>query len=82
MSEISNIFKLPIDKESISISTVSKLQVLDSQFEVFNKAVVKLTATISDAPVAMITFVDDQTIWIKSAIGIPEVTQVPRKDAF
>ena len=42
----------------------------------------KLTATICDAPVAMITFVDDQTFWIKSAIGIPEVTQVPRKDAF
>ncbi|MBC7698008.1 MAG: GAF domain-containing protein [Bacteroidia bacterium] len=82
MSEISNISKLPIDKESIRISAVRKLQVLDSQFEVFYQAVTKLAATISDAPVAMITFVDDQTIWIKSAIGVPGVTQVPRKDAF
>lgn len=82
MSELLNTTNLQIDNESIRISSIRKLQVLDSQFEIFYQAVTKLASTICDVPVAMITFVDDQTIWIKSAIGVPGVTQVPRENAF
>lgn len=75
MTAISNT-ALPTNvDESRRISAMRKIQVLDSQYETFYQAVSKLASTICNVPVAMITFVDDQSIWIKSEVGAPGVTQ-------
>lgn len=65
-------------KTAISLTNI----VLDSQFEAVFDAVTKLTAEQLDAPVALITFVDDESIWIHSQVGLPEPKVVPNKRKF
>lgn len=64
------------------LAALHKLQVLDSQYEVFYNTVNKLAALICDVPVALITLADDENIWINSEIGNSGITQIPRESAF
>lgn len=69
-------------KEAARIAAVRKVQVLNSQYETFYTSINKLAALICDVPVAMLTLVDDENVWISSEVGAPGLTQLPRKNAF
>lgn len=42
----------------------------------------QLTADLFEAPVALINLVAQDTIWVKSSIGLEDVREIPRADAF
>lgn len=69
-------------KEAARVAAVRKVQILNSQYETFYSSINKLAALICDVPVAMLTLVDDENIWISSEVGAPGITQLPRKNAF
>lgn len=73
---------LKCSKEAERIAAVHKVQVLDSQYETFYNSINKLAALICEVPVAMLTMVDDENVWISSAVGAPGVTKIPRENAF
>lgn len=52
-----------------TITVFHKDQVLDSQYETFYRAICKLAAEVSDVPIAMISFVEDESIWISTEIS-------------
>lgn len=62
-------------------SDVSKI-VLDSQFEGVFDSITDLVATVLNVPVALITFVDDDSIWIHSEVGMPELKVIPNRKRF
>lgn len=51
----------------------SKL-VLDSQFEAFFDSITDLTSRLLDVPIALVTFVNEETIWVQSQAGF----QIPQ----
>lgn len=55
------------------------LLMLDSQFEAFFDAVTSLTAKLCHSPVALVTFIEDDSIWIQSQIGFPDTKMLPNK---
>ncbi len=56
--------------------------VLDSQFEAVFDSITQLVAQQLDVPVALITFVDDDSIWIHSEVGFPAPKVLPNKRKF
>jgi len=42
----------------------------------------RLAARLFDVPVALITLVDSETLWLKSAIGFPAEIEISRSDSF
>jgi DNA-binding NarL/FixJ family response regulator len=73
-------FPVPAD-EAKRIETLHRKRLLNAkperQFDLVTKHVAKVTAF----PVALLTFIDKDTQWIKSASGL-DVTQTPRSEAF
>ncbi len=65
-------------KSKINLTTI----VLDSQFEAVFDSITLLASSHLNAPVALITFVDDDSIWIHSEVGYPDVKVVPNKKKF
>ncbi len=45
--------------------------ILDTQFETFFNSITTLTSKICNVPVAMINFVNEDTIWSQSQLGFP-----------
>jgi len=43
--------------------------------------IIRLAAVICDAPVAVITFIDEQRVWFKAKIGL-ELDEIPRNGSF
>lgn len=70
-----------IPQELIKHSSYSKL-VLDSQFEAFFDSITDLTSKMCLVPVALITFVNTETIWVQSQVGFPFVQMLHNKGRF
>jgi diguanylate cyclase (GGDEF)-like protein len=69
----------PADAESRRLMLVRRLGLLDTpadeRFDVFTR----LAASVARAPVSTVSLIDEQRVWFKSALGLPEgVTEVPR----
>ncbi|HYN53562.1 MAG TPA: GAF domain-containing protein [Methylotenera sp.] len=64
------------------ISAENQLRVLNSQYESLFNSICKFATIICNVPIAMITFVDEQTVWIKIESGADGISQVPCTDAF
>ncbi|MES2826471.1 MAG: hypothetical protein V4732_22990 [Pseudomonadota bacterium] len=70
-----------IPDELVKHSRYSKL-VVDSQFEAFFDSVTDLTSRICEAPVSLITFVNEETVWVQSQVGFPFVQMLHNKGRF
>lgn len=55
--------------------------ILDSTPEEGFERIVRIARQLSDAPIALITFVDEARQWFKASIGL-EAKETPRRDAF
>lgn len=65
-------------KSKIDFSAI----VLNSQFEAVFDSITTLVSKQLDAPVALITFVNEDSIWIHSEVGFPNIKVVPNKKRF
>jgi hypothetical protein len=66
-------------KNNVSLSHI----VFDSQFEAILDSITLLTSNQLNAPVCLITFVDDESIWIQSEVGSSNLPKViPNKQKF
>lgn len=59
-----------------------KIQVLDSQYESLYHSINKLAATISNTPIAMITFLHDQHVWMESGADYSQIVRHAQKEIF
>lgn len=59
-----------------------KILVLDSQYESLYLSINKLAATICHTPIAMITFLHDQHVWMVSGADYSEIVLHAQKEIF
>lgn len=67
--------------EQKRLAALYEYGILDTLAEAELDALTKLASTICDAPIALISLIDDQRQWFKSKVGI-EVSETPRDLAF
>lgn len=70
------------DNEISRLSALRHLQVLDSPFESMFDDITKLASHVCDAPIALISLLDENRQWFKSQVGLPGVTETHRDMAF
>lgn len=68
--------------EVMKISAKRKGLVLDSQYESIYESINKLAAAVFDAPVAILSLIDEDNSWVWSKIGSKTLTKTPRKEEF
>lgn len=67
--------------EAARISFLERLRILDTPHEQAFDRVTRIAATLLDVPIALVSLVDRERQWFKSAVGL-EATQTPRNVAF
>jgi diguanylate cyclase (GGDEF)-like protein/PAS domain S-box-containing protein len=72
---------IPLDEDA-RLQKLRSLQILDSGPEPIFDALVRMAASVCDAPMACISMVDAHRQWFKANIGLPEVTESARDQAF
>jgi PAS domain S-box-containing protein len=72
---------LPTAFEDSRLETLRKLEILDTNDEKDLDDIVRLIATICDAPIALISLVDERRQWFKAKVGI-DIPETPREHAF
>lgn len=63
------------------LQMLRSLEVLDTPAEEIFDQITRLAATISECPIAVLSFADEKRHWYKSVYGINE-SQCPREDSF
>ena len=71
---------LPVD-EAIRIKTLRELNLLDTPAEERFDRLARITQHIFDVPSVLITLIDSDRQWLKSAIGV-EIRETPRSISF
>ena len=61
----------PLFAEDKRLTALGSYQILDTLPEKEFDAITRLAAYICKAPIALISFIDAERQWIKSAVGIP-----------
>ena len=67
--------------EEQRIATLKQFEILDTPPEESFDAIVKLTASICETPICLISLVDEARQWFKAKVGL-EADQTPREIAF
>ena len=65
-------------KEVLRIKALQKYQILDTPPDGSFTHIVELASKILNVPIAIISLVDTDRIWFKSAIGVGDVKQIDR----
>jgi len=69
------------DIEAKRIAALNSYNVMDTLPEKEYDAITRLASYICQAPIALITLLDDERQWFKSSVGL-DIDQTPRADAF
>jgi len=69
------------DDEPLRLAALCRYAVLDTPPEPAFDELTRLAASVCDAPMALISFVDESRVWFKSRHGI-ELTGAPRANSF
>lgn len=69
------------DTEAKRLAALNSYNVMDTLPEKEFDAITRLASYICQVPIALISLVDDQRQWFKSAVGL-DIDQTPRADAF
>jgi PAS domain S-box-containing protein len=72
---------IPAD-EQLRLAELASYGVLDTPSEPLFDMITRLAATICDTPVSLISLIDADRQWFKSAHGLPGVRETPRESAF
>ena len=70
-----------IEEEDKRIEVLKSYAILDSESEDEFDEITALAAEIADAPIALISFIDEKRQWVKSSFGI-NISEIPREDSF
>src|SRR5512135_2746360 len=68
-------------REALRLESLHYYRILDTQPEKAFDDLTLLAAHICDAPIALVSLVDEQRQWFKSQLGLT-VTQMPREISF
>jgi hypothetical protein len=72
---------LPLPQnERPRLESLRNFRILGTSCEQEFDDIARLAAVICDAPVAVITFVDEQRVWFKAKVGL-ELDEIPRDDS-
>jgi PAS domain S-box-containing protein len=71
-----------LENESQRLHRLQQLGMLDTGAEALLDAFTELAAAITGLPIALITLVDRNRQWFKSAVGLPQGSQTPRAISF
>ncbi len=72
----------PLPNELQRLAALRGLQVLDSPAETEFDALVRAASLVCEAPIALLSLVDEQRQWFKANIGLPGVSETHRDLAF
>jgi CheY-like chemotaxis protein len=67
--------------EGPRLESLRNFRILGTPREQVFDDIIRLAAVICDAPVAVITFIDEQRVWFKAKIGL-ELDEIPRNGSF
>lgn len=70
------------DIEIKRLAALQRLKVLDSPFELLFDNITKIASTICETPISLISLVDKDRQWFKSAHGLVSVRETPREHSF
>ncbi len=71
-----------IENEVQRLRRLQSLDLLDTEAEAVLDAFTELAASITGMPIALITLVDRDRQWFKSAVGLPQGGETPRAFSF
>jgi CheY-like chemotaxis protein len=73
---------LPLPQNELPrLESLRNFRILGTSREQVFDDIARLAAVICDAPVAVITFIDEQRVWFKAKIGL-ELDEIPRDGSF
>ncbi|QRM35648.1 EAL domain-containing protein [Microvirga sp. VF16] len=73
---------VPLWAEADRLAALRSFAVLDTEPETTFDSLTKVAAHVCDAPVALISLIDEQRQWFKCAIGLNGVREIPREIAI
>ena len=68
--------------EAERLKALRELDVLDTPAEAAFDALAHAAAAVCGVPIALVTMVDAHRQWFKARVGLPEVNETPREQAF
>jgi hypothetical protein len=71
---------IPSD-ENERLKALQRYQMLDTPFEKAFDEITKLASFICEAPISLITLIDEERVWHKSMVGMAE-PEIPRDFSF
>jgi two-component system, cell cycle sensor histidine kinase and response regulator CckA len=77
----SQVNKSTAQQEAERLQSLRDYDIVDTAPELSFDEITKLAAQLCDAPIAMVSFVDEQRQWFKSRVGI-DISQSPRDISF
>jgi diguanylate cyclase (GGDEF)-like protein len=81
LARLENLLDTEINREQQRLSALRNLCILDTPEEAVFDEITRLAGAIVDAPIALLSLVDESREWFKSHIGI-DVQEVPRAISF
>jgi hypothetical protein len=70
-----------LDVENRRLAALNSYDVLDTLPEKEYDAITRLASYICQAPIALITLIDNDKQWFKSKVGL-DISETPRNEAF
>ena len=71
-----------LENEARRLNRLRQLGVLDTEGEAVLDAFTQLASSITGMPIALISLIDHDRQWFKSAVGLPQGGQTPRSLSF
>ena len=71
-----------LENEARRLNRLRQLGVLDTEAEAVLDAFTQLASSITGMPIALISLIDHDRQWFKSAVGLPQGGQTPRSLSF
>lgn len=69
------------DRESHRVQTLKMYRILDTETEKTFNSLAKLASNICEAPISLVSFVDDKRQWFKAKVGLT-ISETPKDQAF
>lgn len=71
-----------MEVEKTRIKALRQLKILDSPFETTFDSITSLAAEICGMPISLISLIDENRQWFKSAVGLQDISETERSMAF
>lgn len=72
----------PATDEARRLARLHELMVLDTAPETVFDSIVQMASRICDAPISLVSLIDEQRQWFKAQTGMPGTGETPRQHAF